>query len=59
MLKEYREKKGITQEQLAREINVSTRTIQNIERTNKTYVNIAIKISKVLGYTVEEIFEEK
>lgn len=59
MLKFYREKKKITQEKLAREVEVSTRTIQNIEKTNKTDVSIAIRISKVLGYTVEEIFDKE
>lgn len=58
MLKFYREKEKITQEKLAREVDVSTRTIQNIEKTNKTDVSIAIRIAKVLGYTVEEIFGE-
>lgn len=56
MLKEYRLKKGITQEELARAINVSVRTIHNIEKTNKTDINTALKISKILGATVEEIF---
>lgn len=56
MLKEYRLKKGITQEELARAINVTVRTIHNIEKTNKTDINTALKISKILGATVEEIF---
>lgn len=59
MLKFYREKRGMTQEELARQVDVSTRTIQNIERSNNTNVHIAIKIAKILKHTVEEIFEEK
>lgn len=59
MLKYYREKKGYTQEKLAREIDVSLRTIQNIERKNNTDVQTALKISKVLEVKIEEIFKEK
>lgn len=59
MLKEYRLKRGYTQEQLSKETGISHRTIQRIERTNKTDVEYAIKIAKVLKFTVEEIFEEK
>lgn len=58
MLKEYREKKGLTQEQLARETGINLRTIQRIEKTNKTNVNTAIKIAEILNFTVEEIFKK-
>ena len=58
MLKEWRLKKEMTQEQLARAINVSLRTIYNIEKTNKTDIDTALKISKVLGVPVEKIFSE-
>ena len=56
MLKEYRLKKGITQEELARAINVTVKTIHNIEKTNKTDINTALKISKILEEPVDKIF---
>lgn len=59
MLKYYRIKKGYSQEKLAREVDVSLRTIQNIERKNNTDVKTALKISKILDATVEEIFKEE
>lgn len=59
MLKYYRMKKGYSQEKLARAVDVSLRTIQNIERKNNTDVKTAIKISKVLEVTIEELFKEE
>ena len=59
MLKYYREKRKYTQQRLANEIGVAERTIQRIEKTNKTDVETAIKIAKTLNFTVEEIFEKK
>lgn len=59
MLKYYREKRKYTQQRLANEIGVAERTIQRIEKTNKTDVENAIKIAKTLNFTVEEIFEKK
>lgn len=56
-LKEYREKSGITQENLAREVDVTRQTIFNIEHNEKNRsIYIAIRIAKVLDSTVEEIF---
>lgn len=57
-LKETRIKNGFTQEQLARKVNVSLRTYQNIERRNDTTVKIAKEISRVFGETIEEIFRD-
>lgn len=59
MIKYYREKKNITQEELARLIGVSTRTIQNIEKKNNTDVKTALKIAKILENTIENIFKEE
>lgn len=58
MLKEWRIKKGLTQEQLARAIDVSLRTIYNIEKTNKTDIETALKISKILNVPIEVIFSK-
>lgn len=58
-LKKFREKNKITQEELAYRVDVSVRTIQNIERTNNTNLKTAIKIAKELNGTIEEIFFEK
>lgn len=56
-LSEFRNKAGITQQQLADSINVSRKTIQNIESNTKVpSVKIAISISKVLNCKVEDIF---
>lgn len=59
MVKYYREKKGLTQEELARIIGVSYKTMYNIEKRNSTDVKTAIKIAKALETTVETIFEEE
>lgn len=50
--------KNITQEDLAKEIEVSRQTINSIE--NNRYVPstiLALKISKLFGKSVNEIFE--
>ncbi len=57
-LKKKREEKKITQEQLARMVNVSNMTIYRIEKTLNTDVKTAIKIAKILECNVEEIFDE-
>lgn len=55
-LKELRKKKNISQEKLARIVNVSSKTIYRIEKTKNTDVQTAIKIAKALNSSVEEIF---
>lgn len=45
MIKEYREKRGLTQEELAEIVNISTRQLQRIEKDEystrlKTFINI-------------------
>ncbi len=57
-LKEYREKAGLTQEQLADVINVSRQTIISIER-NKFVpsLEVAFNLSKLFRCSIEEIFD--
>lgn len=57
-IKEYREKKGIKQVELAELVNVRRETIVNLE--NGKYnpsLKLAMDIAKVFGITVEELFE--
>jgi len=59
-VKDFRIKKGLTQEKLARICDVTLNTIQNIE--NKNYnpkVDLAIKIKKALNTDIEELFPPK
>ena len=58
-LKEYRIKMGMTQEQLARILDISLRTYQNIEKKNDTTVKLAKNISVILGASIEEIFSDE
>lgn len=58
-LKDFRIKRGMTQEQLARLLGVTLRTYQNIEKRNDTTVKIARNISLILCGTIEEIFYDE
>lgn len=53
-----RKEKGLSQEKLAKLIDVSYKTIYKIEKNENTDVRTAIKIAKILGKTVEELFSE-
>lgn len=56
-IKQLREKKGLSQEKLARLADVSNNTIVNIEsgkQTNPTIETVS-KIAKALEITIEEI----
>ena len=56
-IKEYREKKGISQEELADLCNVSRQTINAIE--NNKYdpsLQLAFNLAKTLGVTVDNLF---
>lgn len=53
-----RKEKGLSQEKLAKLIDVSYKTIYRIEKNENTDVRTAIKIAKILGKTVEELFSE-
>lgn len=55
-LKEFRLKRGMTQEQVARLADISLRAYQNIEKTNNTTLKNARNISLILCGTIEEIF---
>lgn len=57
-LKKVREFKKITQEELAKEIDISLTHYRNIERKRSVpNVVIAIKIARLLNERVEELFE--
>lgn len=59
-VREYRLKKGISQEHLARELGVSRQTIVNIEQgVNQPRVLLAIALGVALGVTVYELFREE
>jgi transcriptional regulator with XRE-family HTH domain len=63
MIKEYRIKRGFTQEELAEKLELSTRQIQRIEKNEKnTTIKTLSKIRKILDIPDEEmiqIFYEK
>ncbi|MGV8150506.1 MAG: helix-turn-helix transcriptional regulator [Candidatus Woesearchaeota archaeon] len=56
-LKEFREKKGLTQEELAAKANVSRQTIISIESARYVpSLELALKFSKIFNCKVEELF---
>ena len=56
MLKDLREAKGLTQEQLAESCGVKRNTISMIEiGVNKPSFDLALKLAKTLGCGVEEL----
>ena len=57
-LKEYRQRAGLTQEQLAKKAGFSRQTVINIEHGHKKYAHWwTMKcLAEALGATVEEIF---
>lgn len=58
-IKELRKNKNLSQERLARKVDVSVRTIQNIEKNSNTDLETAFKIKKALeAKNIEEIFNE-
>ena len=63
MIKEYRKKRGFTQEQLAEKLNISTRHLQRIEKDEaKTTIAILQKVSIILQIPDEDmakIFHKK
>lgn len=57
-LKEYRAKINVNQHEMGKLVNVSRQTISQIERGDYSpSVTLAIKIAKVFGVSVEDIFE--
>ena len=59
-IKQFRVREGLTQEELAKKINISRQAITLIEN-NKTIpsIEIALKLSKVLKEPIEHLFFEK
>ena len=56
-LKEVRQKKGFTQEELGKSVDVSRQTIISIEGYRyKPTLELAIKISKKLNLKIEKLF---
>ena len=57
-MKEYRELKGISQEELSKQTGLSRTTIRKIENDEEVNVNIKTiaKIAEVLGAAPSEIF---
>lgn len=56
-LKEYRVKLGVNQQQMGQLVGVSRQTISQIERGDYSpSVTLALKIAKICGVTVEDIF---
>ena len=62
-ISQFRKEKKITQEELARAVEVSRQTIISLENGKyNASLELAFKISKFFGVTIEEIFifeEEK
>ncbi len=59
-VRQVRERRGWSQEQLARKVGVSRQTIANIEQeVNEPRVTIALALAIALGVTVYELFRKK
>lgn len=57
-LKEYRAKLGVNQQQMGALVGTSRQTISQIERGDYSpSVTLALKIARVCGVNVEDIFE--
>ncbi len=57
-LKEYRAKLGVNQQEMGALVSTSRQTISQIERGDYSpSVTLALKIAKVCGAKVEDIFE--
>lgn len=56
MIKEYRKKRGFTQEQLAEKLNISTRHLQRIEKDEtKTTITMLKKVRIILQIPDEDM----
>jgi putative transcriptional regulator len=59
-LQEIRKEKKVTQEDLAKKVGVTRQTIICIEHGNcAPSISVALKLGKVLGVCVDEIFKIK
>lgn len=57
-LKEHRGRLGINQQELGKKVGASRQTISLIERGDYSpSVTLAIKIAKVFGVSVEDVFD--
>ncbi len=57
-MKELREKRGMTQEELARALGVTRQTIIAIEKGKyDPSLKLALKIARFFGVRVEDVFE--
>lgn len=57
-LKEYRSELGVNQQDMGKLVGVSRQTISQIERGDYSpSVTLALKIAKICGVTVEDIFQ--
>ena len=57
MIKQYRIKKGYTQEYIANELKISLRYYQNIEYGKSIpNVHLGLKLSDILGVSPKDIF---
>jgi len=58
-VKEHRQRLGLSQEALARELGVSRQTIVNIERgLSEPRVLLAIALAAVLGVAIQDLFRK-
>ena len=56
-IKEYREYKNLTQEELSRKLDISFSQCRNIEKGRSICsVEVALKIARILDSKVEDIF---
>lgn len=59
-VKEYRERAGLSQEALARQLGVSRQTVVNIERgLSEPKVLLAIALGAALGVAIQELFRKE
>ena len=59
-VKEYRERAGLSQEALARQLGVSRQTVVNIERgLSEPKVLLAIALGAALGVAIQELFRRE
>ena len=59
-VKEYRERAGLSQEALARQLGVSRQTVVNIERgLSEPKVLLAIALGAALGVAIHELFRKE
>jgi len=59
-VRQYREKAGLSQEALARQLGVSRQTVVNMERgENEPKVFLAIAVGALLGVAISELFRQR